>query len=116
MKRLTITVAVVALTLVTTSLPFLPGRYDALAVPLSWIARAVGMTSLLFVRVGLVWLSCELWSTRDGKGCGRVRFLIASLAAGSIATLGVTVVALTQSGAPLAVGVLTAWGFVLWQG
>src|SRR5262245_41739416 len=39
MKPLAISVTVVALTLVATSLPFLPGRYDALAVPLSWISR-----------------------------------------------------------------------------
>jgi hypothetical protein len=115
MKRLAVMVSVVAVTLVATALPFLPGRYDALAVPLSGIARSFGMASLLLVPIGLVWLVYELRPTSHGERRGRVGFFFAILGAGSIAVLGVVVVAVMLSGAPVAVGVLTAWGLVLWR-
>ena len=47
--------AVVALTLLATLLPCLPGDYDPVASPLSMIARAVGILSVLLVPVGLLW-------------------------------------------------------------
>jgi hypothetical protein len=115
MKRLAAMVSVVAVTLVATALPFFPGRYDVLAVPLSEIARSFGMASLLVVPIGLVWLAYESRRTSDGERRGRAGFAFATLGGGSIAVLGVVVVAVMLSGAPLAVGVLTAWGLVLWR-
>ena len=115
MKRLAIIGAIVVLSLVATALPFLPGRYDVLAVPLSMIARVYGTASLLLVPIGLVWLPYELRLTSDGKRPGRVSLVLATLAAGSIATVGAAGMAFNLSGAPLTVGVLTAYGLVLWR-
>ena len=116
MKRLAVMVSLVAVTLFATALPFLPGRYDALAVPLSGIARSLGMASLLLVPIGLVWLVYELRRTIDGARCGRVGFVVAILGGGSIAVLGVVLVAVMLSVVPVAVGMLTAWVLVLWRG
>ncbi len=116
MKRLAIIVALVVLMLVATALPFLPGRYDVFAVSLSGIARVSGVGSLLLVPIGLVWLPFELRLTSDGKRRSRVSFVVAALGAGSIATLGVAGMAFMLSGATLTVGVLTAYGLVLWRG
>ena len=37
-------------------LPFFPGRYDALAVPLSMMTQLFGMVGLVLVPVGAGWL------------------------------------------------------------
>src|SRR5262245_4658884 len=116
MKRLTVIVTVVVLTLVATALPFLPGRYDVLAVPLSGIARVCGIASLLLVPIGLVWLLFELRFTRDGKRRSRVSVVVVAQVVGLIATLGAAGMAFMLSGAPLTVGVLAAYGLVLWRG
>src|SRR5262245_54253081 len=115
MKRLTVIVTAVVLTLLATALPFLPGRYDVLAVPLSGIARVCGIASLLLVPIGLVWLPFELGLTTEGKRRGRVCFVVAALVVGLIGLLGVAAMAFMLSGAPLTVGVLAGYGFVLWR-
>jgi len=56
-------------------LPFLPGRYDSLAVPLSMMAQLIGIVGLLVVPVGIVWVAYE-WR-RDDK---RNRYVFASIA------------------------------------
>ena len=116
MKGLTVIVTAVVLTMVATTLPFLPGRYDVLAVPLSGIARVCGITSLLLVPIGLLWLPFELRLRGDGKRRSRASFIVAALVVGSIAMLGAAGMAFMLSGAPLAVGVFAACGLVLWQG
>lgn len=116
MKGFTVIVTAVVLTMVATTLPFLPGRHDVLAVPLSGIARVCGITSLLLVPVGLVWLPFELRLRGDGKRRSRVSFVVAALVVGWIAALGAASTAFMLSGAPLAVGVLAAFGLVLWRG
>lgn len=40
-----------------TLLPFLPGSYDPLAVPLSMMARVAGFVGLLFAPVGALWMA-----------------------------------------------------------
>ncbi|MDQ3070748.1 MAG: hypothetical protein M3R55_13585 [Acidobacteriota bacterium] len=45
--RAALGVAAAAAHIVLCTLPFLPGDYDPLAVPLSMMARALGLTSLL---------------------------------------------------------------------
>jgi hypothetical protein len=116
MKRVGLMVALVFIALAATALPFLPGRYDGLAVPLSGIARGLGMASLLLVPIGLVWLPYEWRHPSNGIRKGRAGFVFATLATGSIAVLVAIVVAFALSGAALAVSVLTAWGLVLWRG
>lgn len=41
-------------------LPFLPGRYDSLSVPLSMMAQLFGIVGLLVVPVGIVWVAYEV--------------------------------------------------------
>jgi hypothetical protein len=54
--QLLATVAAIAVILLCTLLPFLPGGYDSLAVPVSTMARFGAMAALLFVPVGALWL------------------------------------------------------------
>lgn len=116
MKHLVLMVVPVAVALTATALPFLPGRYDPLAVPLSWLARAFGMASLLLVPIGLVWLLYEWCRKSDGILRGRAGFIVATLGVGSISVITAAFVALMSSGAALAVCVLTVWGITLWRG
>jgi hypothetical protein len=115
MKHLASMLALVAVTLAATALPFLPGRYDGLAVPLSGVARGLGMASLLLVPIGIVWLLYEWRRGNEGIHRGRAGFVIAILVAGSIAVFVATVLAFELSGATLVAGVLTAWALVLWR-
>jgi hypothetical protein len=108
-------VVVVAVVLVATALPFLPGRYDGLAVPLSGIVRVFGMGSFLLVPIGLGWLLYEWGRKDDGIHRGRAGFVVAGMVATSIAALAATSLAFELSGAALALGVLAAWGLVLWR-
>lgn len=116
MTRITLTLALVAIALGATALPFLPGRHDGLAVALSGIARGLGMGSLLLVPIGLAWLLYERGRTSDRPRRGRAGFVVAMLGAGSIAVLVAAMVAATLSGATLAVGLLIAWGLLMWRG
>jgi hypothetical protein len=54
--------AATAAVILCTLLPFLPGRYDSLAVPLSLMAQLFGKVGLLLVPVGALWLASAHWS------------------------------------------------------
>jgi hypothetical protein len=57
-----------ALIVLVTLLPFMPGSYDPLSVPLSAMARVSGFAGLLFVPVGALWTASAYWprlSERD---------------------------------------------------
>jgi hypothetical protein len=49
--------------LLLTFLPHLPGRYDRLAAAASLMAQVFGVTSLILVPIGAVWIACH-WSSR----------------------------------------------------
>jgi hypothetical protein len=116
MRHITFVAALVAITLAATALPFLPGRHDGVAVPLSGAARGLGMGSLLLVPIGIVWLVYE-WARRgEGIRRGRVPLVIATLVAGSIAAFAASSLAFDMSGATVTVGVLTGWALVVWRG
>ena len=53
-----------------TLLPFLPGRYDSLAVPLSLMARIFGVVGLLLVPVGALWVAFGYWSRLAARQYG----------------------------------------------
>lgn len=114
--HITLTLALVPIALGATALPFFPGRHDALAMALSGIARGLGLGSLLLIPIGLAWLLYERGRTSDGLRRGRAGFVLATLGAGSIAVLVAAIFAATFSGATLAVGLLTAWGFLMRRG
>jgi hypothetical protein len=72
----------VALLALCTVQPFLPGRHDPVAVPLSVAAQLLGAAGLLLVPIGLPWLIVEL---RGRAGATtRYRFALAALGAASI--------------------------------
>ena len=52
-------VAAVAFVVLCTLLPFLPGSYDGLAVPLSEMAHMFGTVGLMLVPIGLLWIAAD---------------------------------------------------------
>jgi hypothetical protein len=86
-----------------TLLPFLPGRYDPLATPLSALSIAFGMMGLLVVPFAGLWLA----SAHGGRLAGRRRgFAIATLIAMSVVWLILAFVGLMSAGIPLAAIIL----------
>ena len=62
--------AVTAGIILGTLWPFLPGRYDSLAVPLSVMSQIFGIVGLLLVPVGALWVASGYWSRLAGKQHG----------------------------------------------
>jgi hypothetical protein len=67
--------AAIAFIMMCTLLPFLPGRYDAVAMTVSLMAQVFGRIGLLLVPVGLFWLAFERPSRHP-----RTRFVAATVA------------------------------------
>jgi hypothetical protein len=101
--------AVVAAVILCTVLPFLPGGYDRLALPLSLMAQLFGKAGLLLVPIGFVWLVTERRSRRPRT---RYAFAIVALGAGSLVWALVSVGALVESRV-LGIGVLALGAFVV---
>ncbi|MES2521698.1 MAG: hypothetical protein V4617_03285 [Gemmatimonadota bacterium] len=95
-------------------LPFLPGRHDALAVPLSMMAQLFGIAGLVLVPVGAGWLLYELTSRQKGK---RRAFGGAAFAAVTVVWLVVSVGTMFESVAlgSLSLLLLAAVARRLWQ-
>jgi hypothetical protein len=112
---------IAALTLVITAcmfLPYLPGRYDGLAVTLSVMAQAAGVVGLLLVPLAAAWLIYEVRASKRHTPPRLDRgyyFAIASLTASAIVALAVAGAAATTLGISLGVGVLAAWIFGAWR-
>jgi hypothetical protein len=94
--------------------PYLPGDYDRLSVPLSWMVQAFGAVGLLLVPIGLLWL---LHETRRRRRASRnlphanrgYHFATASLITGSLVTLVVALVGLKSAGLSVGLLVIVAW-------
>jgi hypothetical protein len=71
--------------LLLTFLPHLPGRYDRLAVAASLMAQVFGVTSLILVPIGGVWIACH-WSSRLRRHQWLIA-LIALIASGPVTML-----------------------------
>jgi len=105
----------IATLLVTCMLyPFVPGNYDRLAVTLSAMVQAFGAAGLLLVPIGVLWLAHELRKrARKGRNPPYAdrghRFAVASLVAGTIVAVVVSLVGLGSAG--VSVGCFT---FGLW--
>jgi hypothetical protein len=106
---LRITAAIAGITLCTL-LPFLPGRYDRLAVPLSFMAQLFGLAGLILVPLGVLWLASGYWSPLAGK---QYVFAVASLVVASLVWAIVSLGAATSGGAAFGVIVLAIGSFVL---
>jgi hypothetical protein len=115
-RHVAIVAASLTIALVATALPFLPGPYDALAVPLSGFARVLGLVSVLLVPVGIVWLLYEWRRRAAGVHRGRAGFVLATLVTGSFAVFGGAAFTHALAGATLPLCVLAAWGVALWWG
>jgi len=92
-----------------TLLPYLPGRYDSLAVPLSLMCQIFGKVGLLLVPVGALWVASGYWSRLAGKQHG---IAIAALIASSIVWVIVSLGALV-SGLLLGLGAIALWVYVV---
>lgn len=89
-----------------TLLPFLPGPYDSLAVPLSVMPQIFGMVGLLLVPVGALWVASGYWRRLAVKQYG---IAIAALIASSVVWLIVSLGGLVSSGLLLALGAIALW-------
>lgn len=105
-------VAVIILIVVATLLPFLPGRYDGLAIPLSAVAQALGIVGLVLVPFNLLWIVADRSSRLVQR---RVVFASLALAASLIVWLGVFIVAVVHSGYALGFIILALWLFFLFR-
>jgi hypothetical protein len=106
-----IATAIAGLTL-GTLLPFLPGRYDPLAMPLSLMCRIFGTVGLLLVPVGTLWVSAGYWNRPAGRQYG---IAIAALIASSVVWVIVSLGALVSGGPVLALGAMVFWIYVAWR-
>lgn len=93
-----------------TLLPFLPGRYDSLAVPLSGTCQIFGKVGLLLVPVGALWVASGYWSRLAGREYG---IAIAALIASSVVWAIVSIGALVSSGVLLGLGAIALWIYVV---
>ena len=84
-----------------TLLPFLPGRYDSLAVPLSLMSQIFGTVGLLLVPLGALWLASGYWRRLAGTQYG---IAIAALIASSVVWVIVSLGAFVSGGLLLGLG------------
>ena len=86
-------------------LPFLPGKYDGLAVTLSVMAQTLGVVGLILVPVGAMWLIHES-RRRARTTTASYRFGVAAMVALAFVGLAVSLGALVTEGFALGTGVL----------
>ncbi len=112
MRPLTHCLAIAATTIglvLVTLLPFLPGRYDSLAAPLSGMAQIFGKVGLVLVPVGALWVAAGYWSRLAGKRYGiAIAALIVSSVVWAIVSLGALVSSLL-----LGLGALALWIYLV---
>jgi hypothetical protein len=110
-RHLLVIAGLAAAALACTVLPFLPGRYDPVAMPLSIAVRFTAMAALVLVPGGLMW-----WGGRFSRPLAvKSRSLaLASLAVSSVVWLLASIALLTAS-AVLGVLVAGAGVVVLWR-
>jgi len=101
--------AVTACVILGTLLPFLPGRYDSLAAPLSGMCQIFGMVGLLLVPIGVLWVASGYWSRLAGKQYG---IAIAALIASSVVWVLVSLGALVSSQL-LGLAAIALWIYVV---
>jgi hypothetical protein len=110
--------AATAFILLCTLLPFLPGRYDGVAIPLSVMALMLGRTGLLLVPIGALWLVNESTTWIGSSGATSARgylFAFTGLAAFGLVCVFVTLGGFAVSGVALGVASLALSTYVVWR-
>jgi hypothetical protein len=97
--------------------PFLPGEYDSLAVGLSTMAQVAGMSGLLLVPIGVLWLAYEWRRARRKQNLpvktrGNV-FALVSLIVASLVAIAVVFVAYATVGLAFGLLILVLWLYIL---
>ena len=95
--------------------PFLPGEYDSLAGPISTIAQAFGVLSVLLVPVGAAWLIAELRERSRPKKGRRFVFAVISVIIGTLIAAALMLAGLGTVGPSLALFLLVVWLFSLYK-
>ena len=101
-------IAATAVIVLCTLLPFLPGRFDSLAAPLSGMSRIFGVVGLLLVPVGALWAASGYWNRLAAK---QYPIAIAALIASSVVWILISLGALVSSGFLLGLGSLALWAY-----
>jgi hypothetical protein len=101
--------ASIAFIIFCTLLPFLPGRHDSLAVPLSLMAQVASTVGLVVVPLGALWIFAGRSQRLAGKGH---TFALLALVATSLVWAVVCLAAAIQSGFALGLVTLALWGYV----
>jgi len=100
--------------------PFLPGSYDALALPLSRVAQLTGTVGLILVPLGALWLGYEIrkpqrHATSPPQAPRSRLFALFALLLTSLLALVAALVALASSGPALALITLGLWIYGVWR-
>jgi hypothetical protein len=109
---------ITAVTILCICSPFLPGKYDALAVPLSTMAQLFGAAGLLLVPIGVLWLTSEIVrrSQRNRTPPNPRRgyyFALASLTAASVLVVVVSLGVLFGISTSLGIMTLALWFYAV---
>jgi hypothetical protein len=110
--------AITSLAVVCIVSPFLPGKYDGLAVPLATTVQLLGGAGLLVVPIGVVWLISEMLerSQRNGARSSPRRgyyFALASLIAASVLVILVSLFVLLGISTSLGILTLALWFYAV---
>lgn len=103
-------VAAIALVILCTLLPFLPGSYDGLAVALSEMAHMFGTVGLILVPVGLLWIAAGRSKRLVQK---RHLFPLLALIASTLVWAALWLAAIMHSGLVLGFAIVALWIWVL---
>jgi hypothetical protein len=93
-----------------TLLPFFPGRYDRLAVPLSAMAQMVGTVGLVLVPIGILWMVA---GRSERSAARRYVFAFVAVIGASLVAAVVSLIGIIQSGFVLGLAGLTLWGYAV---
>ena len=98
--------------------PFLSGKFDGLAVPLSTMAQIFGVVGLLLVPIGVSWLIYELRERARRKRTlpAKARayyFALASMVASSIVAIAISLSAFVNIGLSFGLLTLALWCYVV---
>ena len=109
--------ALITLLVLCTFYPFLPGKYDALALPLSGMAQIFGVGGLLLVPVGVLWLAYELRKRARAKrslstNARGYHFALAAAVTASIVALAISFGAFMGISLPLSLLTVGLWVYI----